>query len=154
MYLFFQQNYNFVHEVANFRQLKQVGVFFFFSWQISALWRRQKKKRKRSSVRRQVWFKGFLVEKMCQSHQILRKRILKSPYLIETMWGVLGSSRSPKYRRILNDFFDSSVVCYPNLANSSCGWLLSSVAKHHKIKKRKKKPGTEFISRSPKFDQP
>jgi hypothetical protein len=50
------------------------------------------------------------------------------------MWGLLGSSRSPKHRRILNDYFDSSLVCYPNLANSSCQVWLSIT----KLKKRKR----------------
>ncbi len=59
--------------------------FFFFSGKFSHCGGEQKKKK--SSARRQVWFKGFFVEKMCQSHQILRKRILESPYLLETMWG-------------------------------------------------------------------
>ncbi len=34
------------------------------------------KKKRKDPVRddRQVWFKGFLVEQMCQSHQILREK--------------------------------------------------------------------------------
>jgi len=152
MYLFFQQNYNFVHEVANFRQLKQVGVFFFFFWQISALWRRQNKREKiQCATTDKCGSKDFLWNKCAKVTRFWGKRILKSPYLIETMWGVLGSSRSPKYRRILNDFFDSVIQIWLIPLVDDCCQVWLSITK---LKKGKKKPGTEFISRSPKFDQP
>jgi hypothetical protein len=51
MYLFFQQSYNFVHQVANFRQLKQAGVLFFFLANFRTVAGSDKKEEEKDPVR-------------------------------------------------------------------------------------------------------
>jgi hypothetical protein len=51
------------------------------------------------------------------------------------MWGVLGSSRSPKYRRILNDFFDSVIQIWLIPLVDDCCQVWLSIAKLKKGKR-------------------
>jgi hypothetical protein len=109
------------HEVANFRQLKQGGVFFF-SGKFPHCGGDKKKTEKIQCATTSVVQRISCGKNVPKSPDFEEKNSEIALFIIrDNVGGVLGSSRSPKHRRILNDFFDSSLVCYPNLANSSCG---------------------------------